>query len=259
MDFEESLVFSYLRRIKKCKIIQNNWFPCMEEWSILSRKADDIMNTSKNYFKNKYRIELFENISAFNEIDAGNKINAFGISFNEDYTEKIYGVSCNVKEHGDDDEHIKRIIESIILTGIYIVSCFNKIEGNIIYLGANEDFNVIKKLGMYYPDIKEIFNQMKCDFNIKIYINEEFENEVLKKLMSHLDSAEICRNEEYLKFLKFNNHLNGKVSNQADEKIEVVVTKEIEEPEEKNDNIQEVIEEKSDDEKINIKPQLKKI
>ncbi len=219
MELERSLVFSYLKHIKKCKIIQTNWLPCINGWNIHSRKGDELIRLAKNYFRNKYRISIFEEIATLDDINKENVVDAFGISFNEDYTQKMYGVcSCIFKENTTLSK--KYVLEKIFLTAIYFISCFNKIEGNIIFLCSSADLELIKNLAALYEDIKEVFSQVKCEFELNIYLNEQFNEEVIKKLNEFpIKDMEIGSDEEYLKYHRYFNHLNeqnnGEIVNRA--------------------------------------------
>ena len=124
MTLKESLVFSYLKHIKKCKIIQTNWGPKTRDWDEEYGKARELLRTSKNYFKNKYRINIFEHISPDDDIIRLSSIDAFGISFNKDYTQDIYGVICKMNENYK-KVTIENILEEIFIISIYFVSYFN--------------------------------------------------------------------------------------------------------------------------------------
>ncbi len=209
MNIEKSMVFSYLRHIKKCKIIQTEWFPSTESWNIHSRKGEELLRIAKNYFRNKYRIALFEDIMTLNDLNKNDIIDAFGISFNEDYTEKIYGVSSYIYREYD-ELNVKYVLEKIFLMAIYFISCFNKIEGNIIFLCSCADFELIKKLASFYEDIKEVFVQIKCEFEVNVYLNEQFNEEVLEKVNTVVEkNIDIGDNEEYIKYRRFSNNIHG--------------------------------------------------
>lgn len=202
MTFKQSLVFSYLKHVKKCKIIQTNWILQDNSWDVEYNTVHELLRISKNYFRNKYRINLFENIELDNDITKLSCIDAFGIAFNGDYTQDIYGVICELNEESS-HINVEKILEKVLIVSICLISCFNKINGNIIFMCPRLDDNVIQQMGIYYFDIKEIFRQMSLSFELNILLNEQFEEEVIRKLeelSSHIDETD---EEVYLKSLKF--------------------------------------------------------
>lgn len=182
MTLKESLVFSYLKHIKKCKIIQTNWVPKTKDWDEEYDKAKELIRISKNYFKNKYRINIFKNISLDDDIiKLYNNIDAFGITFNKDYTQDIYGVMCELNESYN-KVNIENVLEKIFIISTYLVSYFNRINGNIIIMCSKLNDKIIREIGTYYFDIKEIFRQVNLSFEVSILINEKFQEEVISKL-----------------------------------------------------------------------------
>lgn len=207
MTLKESLVFSYLKHIKKCKIIQTNWVPKTRDWDEEYDKARELIRISKNYFKNKYRVNIFEHISPDDDIIRLSSIDAFGISFNKDYTQDIYGVICKMNENYK-KVTIENILEEIFIISIYFVSYFNKVNGNMIIMCPKLNDEIIREIGTYYFDIKEIFRQVNLSFEVNILINEKFQEEVISKLEKVAFDIDETDEEIYLKSLKLQKQLN---------------------------------------------------
>ena len=207
MTLKESLVFSYLRHIKKCKIIQTNWVPKTKDWDEEYDKALELIRISKNYFKNKYRIDIFSKISSDDDIFKLYNIDAFGIAFNKDYTQDIYGVTCKLNENYQ-KVTIENILEEIFILSIYFVSYFNKVNGNLIIMCPKLNDEIIREIGIYYFDIKEIFRQVNLSFEVSILINEKFKEEVINRLEKIAFDVDETEEETYLKSLKFQKQIN---------------------------------------------------
>ncbi|CAI3642799.1 Conserved hypothetical protein [Clostridium neonatale] len=224
MTLKESLVFSYLKHIKKCKIIQTNWVPKTKDWDEEYDKAKELIRISKNYFKNKYRINIFKNISLDDDIiKLYNNIDAFGITFNKDYTQDIYGVMCELNESYN-EVNIENVLEKIFIISTYLVSYFNRINGNIIIMCSKLNDKNIREIGTYYFDIKEIFRQVNLSFEVSILINEKFQEEVISKLEKVCLDIDETEEEIYLKSLKLQKQLNYK-NNDIEENNEYVEKK----------------------------------
>lgn len=211
MNLKESLIFSYLKHIKKCKIIQTNWVPKTKDWNEDYYIAHELFRISKNYFKNKYRVSIFDDI-VFDKDKVIAPIDAFGISFNRDYTQNIYAVIFELNEE-DKKINIKDILEKIFIVAIYFASYFNKINGNIMLMYPHLDYETIKEIGIYYSDIKEIFRQVSLSFEVNILINEEFQEKVVKKLEKECFNIDEDEEEVYLKSLKLQRQLSSIIKN----------------------------------------------
>lgn len=216
MTLEESLIFSYLKHIKKCKIVQTNWIQTVESWDISNNKADELIRISKNYFKNKYRMSIFNDVESYKDITPNN-VDAFGIAFNNDYTQDIYGVISEFKKNYDDIS-IEEILEKIFYISMNFINYFNKTNGNIIFMCPNLNYDIIEKLGLYYFDIKEIFRQINVFFEVSILLNEQFKEEVLRNLEDLCLKIDESNEEIYLKNLKFQKQFNLYSSNFKDKK-----------------------------------------
>jgi len=217
MTLEESLIFSYLKHIKKCKIVQSNWIPTAKSWNVNTNKADELIRISKNYFKNKYRISIFNNIDSYKDLVPNNVV-GFGITFNDDYTQDIYGVIGEFKQNYDDIS-IEEILEKIFYISINFINYFNKASGNIIFMCPNLNYDTIEKLGLYYFDIKEIFRQLNISLEVSILLNEQFKEEVLRNLEKICLKIDESEDEIYLKNIKFQKQLNIYSENLKDKKV----------------------------------------
>lgn len=83
---------------------------------------------------------------------------------------------------------------------------------------------IIREIGTYYFDIKEIFRQVNLSFEVSILINEKFQEEVISKLEKVCLDIDETEEEIYLKSLKLQKQLNYK-NNDIEENNEYVEKK----------------------------------
>ena len=121
----ESLLVSWLKHVKKCKIVQTSW-KASNLWDSHNQELlQTIMNTSNEFFMNKYNVDLFKKTSNYTQMLKQAEIDVLGIEFTK-HADHIYAVDVAFHEfglqYGSKDSTIAKIIKKIIRTALCLYS-----------------------------------------------------------------------------------------------------------------------------------------
>ena len=125
-DIGESMAASWLRHVKKCKIVTTNWTVDVEENDIFLKKMNNLLIKVQQTFKKK-GIEIFPN-KELSSIIKQAECDVVGFQFGSGKISKLYGIDVAVHSKGkglDYGDNIKKIIEKSLRTAL----CFYTILG----------------------------------------------------------------------------------------------------------------------------------
>lgn len=182
----ESLIYSWLRHVKGCQIVQSNWMSS-PMWALQNEKRSErFVETVHNYFKNKYRYDVFEK-NTFSQSVSQAEIDNVGISFKEGNI-YIYAVESGFHEselnYNRAEDTVTRIIKKIVRTALCIEKYFNISQGEIIFAFPIIDNSVIDTLNTCTEELNGLFKASDFGFSVQMIVNEDFKNEVLEPVMA---------------------------------------------------------------------------
>src|SRR5690554_1833854 len=196
IEIGESLLYSWLKHIQKCQVVQTNWKSSIlwfegkreEELNIDKKHFDVVLNIAHG-LKEKFNIQInindnIEKILGFTEIDN------LGISFLEN-TKKIIAVESAFHEgglnYGSNGDSKVKVIEKFLRTAICLLTVFPNIESKIIFATPKASSTLVK-------DIEEITNYLHKEFKdnglsitFEIISNEKYYSEILDKVLKTSD------------------------------------------------------------------------
>ncbi len=79
IEMGESLLYSWLRHVKECQIVQLNW-KVSPKWDLQKEdKLIEIMETTNSYFESNYGYQIYKN-NSLNQLLAQAEVDVLGIS-----------------------------------------------------------------------------------------------------------------------------------------------------------------------------------
>lgn len=168
IEIGESLLLSWLKHSKKCKLVQTNWKPSMSSWELDNKdEIENLMTVSSEYFRNKYGFELYKKNSSFMQLLQQAEIDLIGMSISKGNIQEIYAIDVAFHElglnYGNKNETASRVIKKIIRTAMCLYGYFGSNKGEIIFATPKVNNSVLEILNLYLKDTKSIFE--KLNFN----------------------------------------------------------------------------------------------
>ncbi len=192
IEIGESLLLSWLRHIKECQIVQTNW-KASSKWMLNNKdKLVQIMQSSSDYFKEKYNYDLYKGTVGLDQLLAQAEIDVIGISFS-DGENHLYAVDVAFHESGLNyglrDETVSRVIKKCIRTALCIHGYYNINKATIIFASPKINPGIYKDIIATVDDMLFAMKEADLDFDIRIIANEDFSDKILEPLLNVLDGV----------------------------------------------------------------------
>lgn len=225
IEMGESLMYSYLRHVKSCQIVQTNWKPS-PSWTVSnSEKLYEIMNTVSEYYSGKYDVDIFGNNTP-DQLMHQAETDVIGVSFNPEPF--VYGIDVAFHEGGlnykNKHETAARIIKKSVRTIMCIIGYLNFFEGEVIFASPKVNPSALNEITPFIDDLEELLKTLDLKFSIKLYTNNDFYGSILSPIMVQAkdisDTSELfLRSYQMIKLFEKaakNNEKTDKTAGQTD-------------------------------------------
>lgn len=197
IEMGESLLYSWLRHVKECQIVQLNWKPS-QNWIIQNQKEqNEIMNITKPYFKERYNYDLYGK-NSLDQLIKQSEIDVLGISDNDGIKE-IFAVDVAFHEsglnYGSRKETVQRVLKKCIRSAMCIYSYFNIENVEIVFASPKINPNVFNELNPKFEELNKLFDTLGFNVKFSLIANQDFKEKVLDWVINN--SEKISDTSEY--------------------------------------------------------------
>ncbi|MBI9050774.1 MAG: hypothetical protein JEZ00_15240 [Anaerolineaceae bacterium] len=128
IEIGESLIYSWLRHIKQCQIVEINW-KSSPRWQTESVDLDSMKKDIENEFKDS-GLDIFHKNNSISQLLQQAEIDVVGLSIDSVHDERVYHfVDVAFHEsglnYGSKEETISRVLEKFIRSYFLYLSYFN--------------------------------------------------------------------------------------------------------------------------------------
>ncbi len=205
LEMGESLIYSWLRHVKACKIVQTNWKPSTS-WELknldelepllelldesfkkefggkLLNNSDDDNNDEMGFVNLEIPFEIFKKNTGLTQLIKQGECDLIGLSI-EDNKNYFYAVEVAFHtlglNYGSKDKTTAKVLEKMARAAFCLKGFFNTNEGEIIF-AAPKIFNNVEELLVPAVDkLQSIFNELDLNFRFKLMHNETFKEKIL--------------------------------------------------------------------------------
>jgi hypothetical protein len=188
IEIGESLVYSWLRHVKQCQIVQTNWKPSPKWWRN-SIDFEPIIADINNVLQN-LDLDIFGN-NNIEQFFRQAEIDVLGVSNNQENIPPLY-YFIDVAFHegglnyGDSNETISRVLKKFIRSYFIFKSYFGDSEnGSFFFISPKASVqNAQIPINARLVTLSEIFITHGFAPNFKFIVNDDFKNEVLIPTMN---------------------------------------------------------------------------
>jgi hypothetical protein len=188
IEIGESLVYSWLRHVKKCQVVQTNW-KLSPRWWRNPLDFEPIITAINNEFQN-LDMDIFGN-NNIEQFFRQAEIDVLGVSNNQGNEPPLY-YFIDVAFHegglnyGDRTETITRVLKKFIRSYFIFKSYFGEAEnGSFIFISPKASVqNIQIPINKKLVTLSEIFTTHGFAPNFKLIVNDDFKNEVLIPTMN---------------------------------------------------------------------------
>ena len=199
LEVGESLIYSWLRHVKGCQVVQMNWkrspvwtFHNEDKIEQLRHAFEEHYKEYSNFFGKKKKGQRHEQILKQAEVDV------LGLSMSGGAV-KYYAVDVAFHEGGlGYPDNVKKVTEKILRMAMCVYGYFNTTEGEIIFATPKVGLTDWKDLEPCESRISDLLKNNGLDFKIQIIanvtdrtkiINDRFQREILEPVQAVADKV----------------------------------------------------------------------
>lgn len=186
IEIGESLFYSWLRHVKQCQIVQNNWKVSSQWNNNYEKELKFLMNKVDSFFSEKYNYKIFKNNVSISQLLRQAECDVLGISISENES-KIYAIDVAFHEggllYGSRETTVMKIIEKCARTAFCLYGYLDNKDAEIIFASPKITPAVLNDLHPCIDDLNEIFAQIGFSYKFRIIANEEFDTKVLQPIL----------------------------------------------------------------------------
>lgn len=185
IEMGESLLYSWLRHVKECHLVQTNW-KISPHWELQNRdKIMSLLEYSSEIFLEELNCSIYKD-SSVDQFLKQAEVDVLGVSLNSE-DPHVYAVDVAFHgaglNYGSKKETVTRVVKKCMRTAMCLYGFLGCQEGEIIFASPKINNAVVNEL---LPFI-ELSNKVLCDvdlgFHVRVLANEDFESKILSPLL----------------------------------------------------------------------------
>lgn len=217
IEMGESLMLSWLKHAKGCKITQLNWKSSTHWDSYNEEEVKHIINLADAHFSPLFSNKLFKNNKP-EQILLQAEIDVLGINTDEN---ALYAIDIAFHEgglvYGSGDETQRRITSKIIRSALILYSQFNIKKGEIIFASPKIYPAQHEPLKNSFEQVNKFMTANGFEYNFKLIGNEDFEEKILNPIIL-LSSQVSDTSELFIRAFQLYNLFSGNNSSKNNDK-----------------------------------------
>ena len=187
LEIGESVFYSWLRHIKCCQIVQNNW-KVSPKWILQhTEELERVFSTTSVFFQEKYQLDLYKHNASLSQLLRQAECDVVGLSSSESGT-KYYAVDVAFHTDGLNYKNRKYTVAKVIAKSLRTAMCiygyFDCDAAEIYFASPKINPRVMQDLWSCIADAQEIMNEQGFHFTFNILANETFQREVMLPILS---------------------------------------------------------------------------
>lgn len=185
IEMGESLLYSWLRHVKECQIVQTNW-KVSPKWELKNAdKLIEVMEKTNEYFENKYGYLIYKN-NSLDQLLIQAEVDVLGISI-DDEGNHIYAIDVAFHEaglnYGSKEETVTRVIKKCVRTAMCIYGYIDTGSAEIIFASPKINPSVIIELEPRINELNDLLCSLGLNFTTRMIANEEFNGKILEPIL----------------------------------------------------------------------------
>ncbi|SDC55522.1 hypothetical protein [Shouchella lonarensis] len=192
IEMGESLVYSWLRHVKECQVVQMNW-KSSSTWKLQDEdNLKQLMEMASEHFQNEYCYSLYKNKNknknnSFAQFLKQAEMDAVGICITENgmevHTVDVAFHKDGLHYDGGRQETIIKVIKKLIRSAMCMISYFRATTGEVIFASPKIHNAVMKDLEPCMIDLNNLFLENGYGLTARVIANDEFNELMLKPVL----------------------------------------------------------------------------
>lgn len=201
IEMAESLILSWLKHAKECKVVQLNWKPS-DSWNLYNeQEADNLLTIIEQHFP------VFKN-SKPDQLIKQAEIDVLGLNIDEKMNH-YYAVDVAYHEQGlrygkTSQECINIVLKKMLRSALLLNLYFNLKNGDIIFASPKINPAVYKELEKQINNVEKLIKELGFEYNFRLIANDNFTKLILNPIIE-LSSTVADTSELFMRALQLSN------------------------------------------------------
>ncbi len=186
IEVGESLVYSWLRHIKGCQVVQTNW-KTSPRWELTHRDELETLYASVDrFFRDKYGYQIFKKNASLSQILQQGESDALGVTL-RDGDVRLYAVDVAFHEfglqYGGRTETVCKIVNKSVRTAMCLYGYFGAKQAEILFDSPKINSSVMDDAVPAVADLQTLAEGMGYSFSFRIIANAGFGSEIVAPVL----------------------------------------------------------------------------
>lgn len=183
IEMGESLIYSYLRHVKKCHIVQTNW-KTSPQWDILAeKKLLSMMEEIDNHFTEQYGYKIFKKNASLSQLLQQAELDAIGVGRGQVYAVEVAYHQAGLG-YGGKEENTLKILAKMARAVFVCYGYMNLTAGEVIFASPKIHKATIELVEPCIADLQKIIDKYDLNLHLRLLYNSSFEEEILNKVLA---------------------------------------------------------------------------
>ncbi|MBQ3072968.1 MAG: hypothetical protein IJD20_06710 [Oscillospiraceae bacterium] len=186
IEMGESLFYSWLRHVKDCQIVQNNWRPS-SQWTLLhSEEVESLWHEVDAAFQEKFGYEVFKKTTSLSQLLQQTECDAIGISI-QDGAAQYYTVDVAFHEaglnYGTREETVTKVVAKCIRTAFCLYGYIGVRKAEIVFASPKINPSVLADITPCIELLNRMLRDKGFDYSVRVLCNDEFNTLVMQPIL----------------------------------------------------------------------------
>ena len=186
IEMGESLFYSWLRHVKDCQIVQNNWKPS-PQWNLHHEdELDALWQALDSTIEHTFGYKVFKKNTSLSQLLHQTECDALGISI-QDGTMQYYTVDVAFHEgglnYGTREETVAKVVAKCIRTAFCLYGYLNSKTAEIVFASPKIYPSVLDDISPCIEYLNQAFADRGFYYSFRILCNDDFNTLVMKPIL----------------------------------------------------------------------------
>ena len=186
IEMGESLFYSWLRHVKDCQVVQNNWKPS-PQWTLLH--ADELETLWQHFdatIFEKFGYKVFKKNASLAQLLHQTECDALGLSV-QDGSMQYYAVDVAFHEsglnYGTREETVAKVVAKCIRTAFCLYGYMDARTAEIVFASPKINPSVLEDVAPCIEYLNQAFADKGFHYTIRLLCNDDFNTLVMKPIL----------------------------------------------------------------------------
>ncbi len=187
IEMGESLIYSWLRHVRGCQIVQTNW-KVSSQWPLHHEdELQALMTTTSRAFEQMRGYQIFKKNASLGQILQQGECDLIGYAASEGHF-NVCAVDVAFHEfglqYGSRQETVSKILSKSVRTAMCLYGYMDIMGGDILFASPKIHRAVMNDVIPCIDELNRIFTESGFAYKAKVVANEDFNQNVLQPVLS---------------------------------------------------------------------------